>query len=133
MILRSLWLVAMAAFFASIATAQCPRTTTKTIDGSLQAVGTRGCGGIDFTVNGMTISTNGDDGCPLFIREVPKHEEVVKAKTETKTMSTNAVSSWSHFFNCSTEWYVIVPWGSVCNHSSSVATATLYRRVTVPC
>ncbi len=90
------------------------------------------CGGIDYQLGNITVSTM-RDGCPLFSIYTPPHDVAVPSVRRTMVDSLVLQPITKVAFRCQQDWFLIIPIGSACVFDRQLNVGTVTLLLTRPC
>lgn len=123
---------AMAIAAAAAAQDTCPMQTTQHVAGDVTYGPPQRCGGIDYQIGDVQISTM-RDGCPLFAIYVPPHDVAVASATRTQVDVVGTLPITQLTFRCDTRWFLVVPIGSSCIADKQLNVGTVQQLLSRPC
>ena len=93
-----------------------------------------GCGGIDVKISDLRITSGRDKGCPAFVLITPSYDTTQKGPgSKTYTRPNGRVKITRLEFTCSTDWFLFIPIGSMCEQVSSTTIAGPTTYAQFPC
>lgn len=110
----------------------CPMVQAEHRPADLQYGPAQRCGGIDYQLGNVTVSTM-RDGCPLFSIYTPPHDVAVPSLRRTMVDSVAMQPITKVSFRCQQDWFLIFPIGSACVFDRQLNVGTVLLLVTRPC
>lgn len=110
----------------------CPHEKTQHVEASLQTGPAQKCGGVDYKLGDLRVSTI-QDGCLQFAIYTPGHEIAVSAPYETLVEVTSLEPVTTMTFGCKQDWFLFFPIGSSCALERQTNTGSVRLMVTRPC
>ncbi len=131
---RFLFALSCALAFAATSTAQdsCPMQTTQHVPADLTYGPDQHCGGINYSLGDVQISTI-RGSCPLFVVYTPPHDIVVPSPLRTMVDTAAQLPITKVTFRCVKEWFLFLPIGSVCVADKQLNVGVVHLLLTRPC
>jgi hypothetical protein len=116
----------------TIAQDNCPMQTTQNVPANLTYGPSQSCGGIDYHIGELQVSTM-RGSCPLFVIYTPPHQIAVPSPLRTFVDVVGQVPITKVTFRCDTRWFLILPVGSSCIADQHLNVGSVQQLVTRPC
>lgn len=110
----------------------CPRQTTESIDGKWDHKLTQPCGGVTYTIGGLSVSTS-SQACPQVMTYTPPHEIIVPATNETMIQVDSLAQIHNAFFTCKTDYFLFIPLRSNCVFTHASVGGSVRLMHAIPC
>ncbi|MCC7064306.1 MAG: hypothetical protein IT456_15960 [Planctomycetes bacterium] len=110
----------------------CPFERTQHIEANIQHGPAQNCGGVNYQVGGVSVTT-ARDGCPLYAIYTPPHDVAVRSTNRTSVQVVSLQPITKVIFECRDDWFLIFPIGSTCVYSRQVNLGSVPLCLSQPC
>lgn len=110
----------------------CPHEKTQHVAANLQAGPAQTCGGVDYKLGDLRVSTI-QDGCLQFVIYTPGHDVAVPSPHATMVEVVSLQPITTVVFGCKQDWFLFFPIGSSCALESQTNSGSVPLMVTRPC
>jgi hypothetical protein len=115
----SSFVVALVVTAFAHAQTNCPMEAARRIDMSVVQGQSQNCGGLNWSVGNVQVSTTRDN-CPLFVIVTPAHDVAATSRNFTQVVPTASMPVTKVTFVCRPDYFLIFHIGSACVYGNQL-------------